>query len=272
MAEGYLKSMCLKDVFVSSRGLYAGGDAVSEHSATVMREIGVDISGHISKQLTKTDLNADMLVCMTPSHKQVLQGAGVDKKKIYVLGGGIPDPFMKGENAYRVCRDSITAAIDGMVFGGMILPYKVSAASEYDIKDIAELEKRCFSLPWSENAIKDSMNASTLFYIAKEQDKTVGYIGLSVAADEAYITNVAVFEEYRKKGVGTLLLDCATVSAREKGCAFISLEVRASNIGAIGLYEKLNFKREGIRKGFYSDPREDAIIMTRRFFDVDTGD
>ena len=83
--------------------------------------------------------------------------------------------------------------------------------------------------------------------------------------DEGYITNVAVFPQYRKKGVATALIKRVFELAREKKLAFVSLEVRVSNSNAIALYKKAGFKEEGRRKSFYRDPREDALIMTKRF-------
>lgn len=270
MAEGYLKSMHLKDLVVLSRGLYAGGDAVSENSAYAMEEIGIDIKSHISKGLTPDDLDADYFICMTPSHAAALIGAGIERQKVSVLGNGIPDPFMKDISKYEECRDQIISAIDDLVFSGFFFPFTVESAKEEDIKDIARLEMQCFAEPWSENAIAESMAASTVFFIAKQNGKTAGYIGVSHAADEFYITNIAVFEEYRNMGVGTLLLNRAIVFARDNAAAFISLEVRCSNEAAIGLYKLLNFKEAGTRKNFYTNPKEDAYIFTRRFLDVDT--
>lgn len=271
MAEGYLKSMKLKGFEVLSRGLYAGGDAVSENSAKVMAEIGIDISGHISKGLTADDLDADMFLCMTHSHESALISLGIKREKVGVLKGEIPDPFMGSENDYRVCRDRIIAAVDDIVFCGKILPFSVKGADKGDIADIHKIERLCFSVPWSEKAIEESMDASTWFFIAKKGEETVGYIGVTFVLDEAYITNIAVKQEYRKTGLGTLLLCRAISKAIEERMSFISLEVRASNTAAINLYEKLLFKAEGIRKNFYTGPTEDAKIMTRRFFNVDTG-
>ena len=87
----------------------------------------------------------------------------------------------------------------------------------------------------------------------------------SFILDEAYITNVAVFPEYRKMGVGTALLNKVFALKDELNLSFVSLEVRQSNLSAIRLYEKLGFKTEGTRKNFYTNPLENALIMTKRF-------
>ncbi len=131
-----------------------------------------------------------------------------------------------------------------------------------DQKAIALLEKECFFEPWSENAILESHSNSTLFLLFEEKDKVLGYVGLQIVLDEGYITNVAVTENARKKGVGTALISHLKEVAKEKGLRFISLEVRESNLPAITLYKKQGFKTVGKRKNFYSHPTEDGLIMT----------
>ncbi|MBR3145355.1 MAG: ribosomal protein S18-alanine N-acetyltransferase [Clostridia bacterium] len=264
MAEGYLKSLNLKGVTVTSRGLCPGGDTVSEQSAVSMKKIGIDIKNHISKQINPFDLEADLFFCMTSSHAAALKSIGIDEDKIYLPETEIPDPYMKGQAEYDFCRDMIIKAINEALFCGVFTPFNISFAKQSDIKDIAYIEKECFSDPWSEKAIEESMNAATSFFIAKKKEKTVGYVGLSIVADEAYITNIAVLKDFRENSVATILLLRAIEEAKKK-CAFISLEVRTSNEKAINLYNKLLFTKEGQRKGFYDNPKEDAIIMTRRF-------
>ena len=265
MAEGYLKSKRIPNLIVESRGLYEGGDAVSENSAAAMEEIGIDIKDHISKGLSHEDLNADLFIAMTKSHLLTLKSIGIDEEKIKVLGEGISDPFMQPLSVYRNCRNEITHGIDDLLYGGFINGISVREATTDDIEKIAILEKEIFSLPWSENAIRESMEQKTVFLVAEKEDEIIGYMGLTMVLDEGYVTNVAVTKNSRKTGVGTLLMNKAIDLAFLKGLSFISLEVRASNENAISLYERLNFKSEGIRKNFYDNPKEDAIIMTRRF-------
>lgn len=265
MAEGYLKSKGLPSLQVLSRGIFADKSAVSANAASVMREIGTDISSHISSPLKASDLNADMFICMTPSHKTALESLGVPEDKITVLGGGISDPFGGDIRVYRTCRDEICDAIDSMINSGKFLPVIIKEASNEDISDIAELEKATFSSPWSMNAIGESIAAGTHFFTAHYGSGFAGYIGISAIADEGYIANIAVKEQFRGKGIGTMLVDRCIQLGLKTGLKFISLEVRPSNRQAISLYERLGFKNEGRRKNFYVNPREDAIIMTRRF-------
>lgn len=259
MAEGYLRYKNIKDLTVSSCGLHAFGDKVSQNSADVMSEIGIDITNHISKQITEDDIkNADKIICMSHSHKQFLESIGV--KNCAVLGNGICDPFGCDIETYRQCRDDIIKEIDKLFSSFMVKQIECR-----HIKEIARLEKICFSTPWSEQTIADAFKTGTRFFVAEKDNKILGYVGISAILDEGYITNVAVFPEARRQGVASALLETLFDFAKEKGLSFISLEVRESNISAISLYEKFGFKTEGKRKNFYSHPQENALIMTKRF-------
>jgi ribosomal-protein-alanine N-acetyltransferase len=140
-----------------------------------------------------------------------------------------------------------------------------------DAKSMAEIEKQIFTQPWSENGFLDALhNPAALFLVAdnsgaEETEASfggiVGYIGLYYALDEGEITNVAVSDTFRCKGIGRQLLQSILAEAVQKGIARIVLEVRVSNQTAIRLYEKNGFKKIGLRKGFYEFPKEDADIM-----------
>lgn len=265
MAEGYLKSKNIRGVEVLSFGIFADGSSVSENSAVVMAEIGVDINDHISRPLDKRIFDADKIYCMSESHAAMLTGVGVESQKVFVLSSGIPDPFALDVNAYRDCRDAIISAIDRLIDDGEFYDFSVENLKKNHIDSIAELEKICFSEPWSADAIMDSFRSGTVFLVAEKDGKVLGYVGIKPVLDEGYITNVAVFPEYRRMGVGAALMHSLDRLARNKGLAFISLEVRKSNLPAISLYESFGYKTEGVRKNFYRDPLEDAIIMTKRF-------
>ena len=133
--------------------------------------------------------------------------------------------------------------------------------SQGDEKGIAELEKDCFSHPWSEAAVLESHQNNTLFLLFEEEGRLLGYAGMQTVLSEGNITNVAVTASARKKGVGSALIDALIVYAKEHGISLIALEVRESNLAAKRLYEKKGFSAVGIRKRFYSDPTEDAVIM-----------
>ena len=273
MAEGYLKSKGIEGVTVSSRGLAADGSPVSLNSKTAMDEVGIDIGSHISKQITADDINkADKIICLSPSHKAVLLSAGVPENKPYILGDGISDPFGGSIEVYRRCRDEIFAAIDMLIKDGFFGNISVIPIEQRHIKEIARLEEICFSEPWSEEGILEAYRLGTKFFAAEADKKLIGYIGIKAVIDEGYITNIAVFPEFRRMGVAKALLNKVFEFAKEKGLSFVSLEVRPSNTEALSLYEKTGFTEEGRRKNFYRLPLEDALIMTKRFSYEDIGD
>ena len=136
-----------------------------------------------------------------------------------------------------------------------------------DIAQAVEIEKSCFSTPWSENSFRDSIKREDTLFLVCEEDALdsgkyiTGYVGMYISFDEANITNVAVLPEYRKKGYANTLISFAKERMREKEVEHIFLEVRVSNLPAISLYEKQGFQNLGVRKNFYDHPREDAYIM-----------
>ena len=132
-----------------------------------------------------------------------------------------------------------------------------------DEKAIAEIEKECFSVPWSEQAVLDSANSGCTFVLFEKDGCPIGYAGLQAVLDEGYITNIAVKKAFRRQGIAKALID-ELLKKLDTELSFISLEVRVSNSAAINLYRLLGFKEEGLRKNFYQAPKEDALIMTKR--------
>lgn len=138
---------------------------------------------------------------------------------------------------------------------------KIEKMCENHISDVALIAAQSLSDPWSEEAFKDELkNPSATVFVALSGDEPVGFAGVQIILDEAYITNIAVKKEFRRKGIGQALL--TAITAHCTNCRFVTLEVRVSNSAAIRLYEKFSFVSQGIRKGFYSHPNEDANIMT----------
>lgn len=132
------------------------------------------------------------------------------------------------------------------------------------VEDIAEIERHCFSTPWSAEQIMQT-DDSTVFFLAKKAGVAVGYAGMYTVLDEGYVTNIGVMPDFRRQGLGRKLLEKLVEYSQEKSLSFLSLEVRVSNFAAINLYKDFDFKEVGKRKGFYSSPKEDALIMTRYF-------
>lgn len=131
---------------------------------------------------------------------------------------------------------------------------------------LSELERLCFSRPWSREALDEEVeNPGACFFTAVEDGKPLGYGGMHCSCGECYMDNIAVFPEYRRRGAATALLTALEREARARGGEFLSLEVRPSNWQAVELYRKLGFEEAGRRKGFYTEPVEDALILTKRF-------
>ena len=146
------------------------------------------------------------------------------------------------------------------------MEYNIVPMDRSHIPQIAALERECFSTPWSEAMLTEVLfDAQASFIVAESEDGGVlGYAGLQVVLDEGYIDNIAVDPNARRHGVADGLLD---VFCRfgEANLAFLTLEVRESNAPAIALYRKHGFEEAGRRKGYYTKPTEDAVIMTRYF-------
>ena len=137
------------------------------------------------------------------------------------------------------------------------------------LDQVAELERICFSTPWSRNMLAEELdNLLSAFLVALDDSgRGVGYAGLQVILDEGYITNIAVRPECRRRGVAAKLLQVFLDFGQANRLSFLTLEVRASNYDAIALYGSRGFRSMGRRKNYYEHPREDAIIMTREFTD-----
>ncbi len=137
------------------------------------------------------------------------------------------------------------------------------------IKYAADIEKKCFVHPWSEQSIKDEMDKeNSVFLMAFEGDTPIGYVGLSVVFDEGYMGNLAVLEPYRRNGVGRALMHKLLNECVRLDLAFATLEVRLSNTPAINLYKSLGFDEVGRRKNYYKEPSEDALLLTKYFKEI----
>lgn len=134
------------------------------------------------------------------------------------------------------------------------------------IDGVCKIEEACFAHPWSRQSVESELaNENSVFIVAVEGEKVIGYIGMSVVIDEGYIFNVAVDTDFRRKGVGTALINELVTYGKKNNLCFITLEVRESNQAAISLYSDFGFIKVGERKNYYSDPAENAILMTKYF-------
>lgn len=141
---------------------------------------------------------------------------------------------------------------------------KIEKMDESHVAPIAQLETLCFSDPWSENSIASEL-ASRLSYwlVAVEDGQVLGYIGSQSVLGESDMMNVAVHPDHRRRGIAEMLVTALSHDLKERDNVCLTLEVRASNAPAIALYEKLGFVQVGLRKNYYRNPREDALILRK---------
>ena len=145
------------------------------------------------------------------------------------------------------------------------MEYIITDAREEMLPQLRKIEEQCFSVPWTEAMLRAQLTPETHIFLAAEtpQGEFAGYIGLMFVLDEGYISNVAVAPRFRRQGIAEALICELVRRAEEKQLAFLTLEVRESNLPAIALYEKCGFQTVGRRKNYYEKPTEDALLMTR---------
>ena len=133
--------------------------------------------------------------------------------------------------------------------------------TENDLDKVSAMEKEIFSMPWSKESFRESLLQNYSYFFVVEEGDILGYCGVHNFGGDGEITNVAVDKNARGQGVATKMLQYAMEETKKIGVEAFTLEVRVSNTNAIGLYEKLGFENKGIRKNFYENPVEDAMIM-----------
>ena len=133
-----------------------------------------------------------------------------------------------------------------------------------DACDVALIESTCFSEPWSANAIKMLTEPNAFGIVCEADGQVAAYGGMICVLDEGQITNIATLPDFRRRGLARKVLDAMLSEARGRGLAFVTLEVRESNLAAISLYEKLGFFETGKRPNFYRKPTEAAVIMEKK--------
>lgn len=144
------------------------------------------------------------------------------------------------------------------------MDFCVADAAIAHIEAIEELEKQCFSQPWTrEQLISQLPDEQHEFLAALHEGRPVGYVGMMCVLDEGYIANVAVSPDWRRQGIGDALIAELLRRAVSRELAFVTLEVRAGNEAAKALYAKHGFVPVGLRKKYYASPTEDAVLMTK---------
>ena len=143
------------------------------------------------------------------------------------------------------------------------MQYRIIDIEEKHVAQIKELEKKCFSVPWTDEQLRAQLpDKMHVFIIAESEERVLGYVGMMYVLDEGYISNVAVDPEFRRMGIADALITELLNRAGALELSFVTLEVRESNAPARALYKKHSFSDVGMRKNYYSFPTENAILMT----------
>ncbi|SHK67671.1 ribosomal-protein-alanine N-acetyltransferase [Clostridium cavendishii DSM 21758] len=146
------------------------------------------------------------------------------------------------------------------------MDFKISKINHEDLDDLMEVNNLSFNIPWSKESFEAEINNKLAHYfVAHVDDKAIGFGGMWLIIDEGHITNIAVHPDYRGSSIGDSILKTMLDYCISKNITAITLEVRASNTIAQNLYTKHGFVTEGIRKKYYEDNSEDAILMWRRW-------
>ncbi len=240
-----------------SAGLAANGAPAAANAISVVKAYGGDLSGHMSRQVTLEDIDSsETVITMTDSQKLSLLAVLPEKygEKIVTLAeyalenADISDPYGGSEAIYKATAEKIAEYIKK----GML----IETANE-----IEKTEKAVFPDPLQKELIKNALlggNACTLY----ENTELCGYCIFSTAADEGEILRIAVKKEHRGRGFGKKLLSDAIRLMRLRGVNAVYLEVRETNSAAIALYEGAGFEKCGMRKGYYRDNGEAAVLYT----------
>ena len=134
-----------------------------------------------------------------------------------------------------------------------------------DLDQVVEIEKSLFSVPWTkEGFFTFLIKEENMFFVVEEKGKILGYCSMQTVLDEGDILNVAVRRERQKEGIGYFLVDSMLMMAEARGIRTVHLEVREGNDTARRLYQRLGFTEDGLRKNYYTDPLENAVLMTCR--------
>lgn len=250
-----------------------GGEAISrgvqvpfpssacENAKKAVLKYGGDLSEHISRQITLSDIeNADVVITMTAGHRDFLRNAVKDKEIITLAEfageyNDVADPYGGDELVYEKCA----AQIYDYLKKGRERALIIKEAQESNAAFIEECERTVFSDGWSMNSVLGAIKRSQVL-VAQTGGKLSGYCIFMNAADEGEILRIAVPDNMRKKGIGRKLLEKALDSMKERGVMTVYLEVRRSNEAAIALYKSSGFKESGVRAKYY-DNGEDALIF-----------
>lgn len=242
------------------------GDSASYNAIAVLNKIGVDLTEHRSSALTKFNIEqAWHFYCMTDAHKHVLTDLDIDEKRITVLN--VSDPFGASLEAYAACRDEILEKIDEII-GVFNSSFESADLTTDYIKPAADLAAKYLGDGFSENILKAQLeNDQYTLRGAFRSGHLLGFACAKIVDDYAEILAIVVDEKYRGSAIGFTLAQEILDIAEHLLAKTVSLEVRESNNAAINLYKMLGFAPNGTRENFYTNPTENAIVLTMNLGD-----
>ncbi len=263
MAEAIFNS--LSGIKAQSAGISVGiPSGAAKNACIAVEKYGVSLENHISTQLTVEDLEEyKLILTMTSSQRDLLRGY-VNESKIMTLSefagenGDVSDPYGGDLELYEKTAEQIRYYI----IRGIERNSKCIFAENGDLDSIVSMEKEYFSDSWSENSVKLQIDNKKVIVI-KFGENILGYCIFMVAADEGEILRIATDKKMRRSGLGKKLLTSVLSEMKESGVNEVFLEVRAGNESAIALYKSVEFNEIGIRKGYYKDNGEDAMLFKK---------
>lgn len=232
----------------------------SKNAAAAVEKYGASLKNHASHMICADDIRrAERIITMTEQQRQSVReafGAAAETLAEYAAHGeDVADPFGGSQAVYDECAAQLYAYIkEGLCRENTRL------AETGDVKAVAALESEIFPDAWSEKTLKQ-MSETCKILVCKMHGEICGYCVFSVAADEGEILRIAVREELRGEKIGYVILKRALEKMRTCGARRAYLEVREGNIPAISLYTRAGFEKIGIRKNYYSDNGENALIF-----------
>ena len=266
MAAGLFTERCarrLPEASIVSAGIAAWpGSPASSNAVAAATELGAAIANHAAQQAAPALLSqSDFIVCLSASHARAIADH-VPWEKIRILGGGIADPYGGDLEVYRACARQIDESLSSLL-PDFLCQASIIPTEEAHLPALAELERQCFTPPASEAKLREKLALEHNYMLsALLGDEIIGFLGVDEISGEAFVDDLAVLPEYRRRGIASALLARAETGAILRGCGKIHLECREGNEAALQLYEARGYRRVGRRKNFYESPKEDALLMT----------
>ena len=252
------------EIFHAGMKVKEGGEPPIPSVAAALERQGLSADGYCAGALTDELLEtADFIICPTEGILSSLTYAA-ESSKLFCLRGGVSEPGFGSDKTY----DRLAYEIENCLSDLYLRRVEVRAVPMRmeHIPRIAEIERACFKKPWTEQMLIDELTVpgARFFAAVDSKGETVGYVGANNNAGEVYLGDVAVLPSRSGMGIGTVLLNRLISVCIAEEAEFISLEVRKSNLSGRRLYERCGFREVGRRPSFYSQPTEDAIVMTKR--------